>query len=229
MSTHLGRNTLAALGLLVAATTISSAQSAAQFGRMEFLAPGGPGSGQDQAARAFEEALKAENLVSGTQVSHFAGGGGMTAISQFLTTKKGNSNAVVTQGAGHLSFPLANKTPVSLRDVVPLARLAGEYEILIVRSDSEFKTVDDLVTKYKAESGLGHLGRRGERLHRPHFLRDDIEGRRHPGATVNFIPHSNTGEIVAAVLGGHVQVGGGGYQDFAPQIEGGKIRVIAVG
>jgi hypothetical protein len=29
---------------------------------MEFLVPGGPGSGQDQAARAYEEALKSENL-----------------------------------------------------------------------------------------------------------------------------------------------------------------------
>jgi len=50
-----------------------------------------------------------------------------------------------------------------------------------------------------------------------------------PAQKLNFIPHTNTGEIVAAVLGGHVQVGAGGYQDFAPQIEAGKMRVIAVG
>lgn len=118
MITGLARNTLAAAGILMAAVTTSQAQ----FGRMEFLVPGGRGSGQDQAARAFEEALKTENLVTGTQVTHYAGGGGMIAISQFLTTKSGNSNAVVTQGAGHLSFPLSNKTPVSLRDVTPLAR-----------------------------------------------------------------------------------------------------------
>ena len=31
------------------------------------------------------------------------------------------------------------------------------------------------------------------------------------------------------MLGGHVAVGAGGYQDFLPQIEAGKIRVIAVG
>ncbi len=56
---------LAAAGFLAALT----AAGAADFGRLEFLVPGGPGSGQDQAARAFEEALKAENLVSGTQVT----------------------------------------------------------------------------------------------------------------------------------------------------------------
>jgi putative tricarboxylic transport membrane protein len=219
------RNTLVALGLLVATTTASSAQS----GRMEFLVPGGPGSGQDQAARAFEEALKKENLVTGTQVTHYAGGGGMIAISQFLTTKAGNSNAVVTQGAGHLSFPLSNKTPVSLRDVTPLARIAGEYELLVVRSDSEFKTIDDLVAKYKANppSITWGAGARGSTDHIFYAMISKAVGI--PAQKLNFIPHTNTGEIVAAVLGGHVQVGAGGYQDFAPQIEAGKIRVLAVG
>ena len=225
MTTRFVRNTVAAFSLLVAATTSSSAQ----LGRMEFLVPGGPGSGQDQAARAFEEALKAENLVSGTQVTHYAGGGGMIAISQFLTTKKGNANAVVTQGAGHLSFPLSNKTPVSLRDVTPLARLAGEYEILVVRSDSEFKTIDDLVKKYKANpaSVTWGAGARGSTDHIFYAMISKAVGV--PAQQLNFIPHTNTGEIVAAVLGGHVQVGAGGYQDFAPQIEAGKIRVLAVG
>jgi putative tricarboxylic transport membrane protein len=225
MNTHFVRNTLAAVGLLVAAT----ATNAAEFGRLEFLVPGGPGSGQDQAARAFEEALKAENLVTGTQVTHYAGGGGMIAVSQFLTTKKGNGNAVLTQGAGHLSFPLSNKTPVSLRDVTPLARLAGEYELMVVRTDSEFKTIDDLVAKYKANppSITWGAGARGSTDHIFYAMVSKAVGI--PAQKLNFIPHTNTGEIVAAVLGGHVQVGAGGYQDFLPQIEAGKMRVIAVG
>jgi putative tricarboxylic transport membrane protein len=225
MNTRFVRNTFAALSLLVAA----SATNAAEFGRLEFIVPGGPGSGQDQAARAFEEALKAENLVTGTQVTHYAGGGGMIAVSQFLTTKKGNSNAVVTQGAGHLSFPLSNKTPVSLRDVTPLARIAGEYELLVVRSDSEFKTIDDLVAKYKANpaSITWGAGARGSTDHIFYAMISKAVGV--PAQKLNFIPHTNTGEIVAAVLGGHVHVGGGGYQDFAPQIEAGKMRVLAVG
>ena len=67
------RNSLVAFGLLIAA----SAPSYAQVSRLEFVVPGGPGSGLDQAARAFEEALKTEKLVTGTQVTHVAGGGGM--------------------------------------------------------------------------------------------------------------------------------------------------------
>jgi putative tricarboxylic transport membrane protein len=212
--------------LLAAAAAPALAQ---EFGRLEMIVPGGPGSGQDQAARAFEEALKAEKLISGAQIIHYAGGGGMIAVSQFLTSKAGNGNAVVTQGAGHLSFPLSNKTPVSLNDVIPLARLAGEYELLVVRANSEFKTIDDLVAKYKANPsaitwGAGSTGSTDHIFYALISKAAGIDPKK-----LNYIPHANTGDIVAAVLGGHVHIGAGGYQDFAPQIQAGRMRVLAVG
>jgi putative tricarboxylic transport membrane protein len=202
---------------------------AQDFGRLEMIVPGGPGSGQDQAARAFEEAMRAEKLISGAQIIHYAGGGGMIAVSQFLTSKAGNGNAVVTQGAGHLSFPLSNKTPVSLNDVVPLARLAGEYELVVVRANSEFKTIDDLIAKYKANPssitwGAGSTGSTDHIFYALISKAAGIDPKK-----LNYIPHANTGDIVAAVLGGHVQVGAGGFQDFAPQIQAGRMRVLAVG
>ena len=219
------RGIVAALLLLTAA----SSTQAADFGKLEMIVPGGPGSGQDQAARAFEEAMRAEKLISGAQIIHYAGGGGMIAVSQFLTGKVGNPNAVVTQGAGHLSFPLSNKTPVSLNDVVPLARLAGEYELIVVRSNSEFKTIDDLIAKYKANPssiswGAGSTGSTDHIFYALVSKAAGVDPKK-----LNYIPHANTGDIVAAVLGGHVLVGAGGFQDFAPQIQGGRMRVLAVG
>ncbi|HRD76290.1 MAG TPA: tripartite tricarboxylate transporter substrate binding protein, partial [Hyphomicrobiaceae bacterium] len=92
--------------------------------------PGGPGSGLDQAARGVEDALKAENLAGAIRIANVTGGGGMIALSQFVTTKEANKTAVVFQGAGTVFFPLTNKTQVSLADVRPLARLAGEYEVM---------------------------------------------------------------------------------------------------
>ena len=226
MTRHPVRTLLAASALLVAAAMPAASQ---QFGRLEMLVPGGPGSGQDQAARAVEEAMRAEKLVSGVQIVHIPGGGGMIAVSQFLTGKVGNPNAVVTQGAGHLAFPLSNKTPVSLNDVVPLARLAGEYELLVVRTNSEFKTVDDLIAKYKGDPtsitwGAGSTGSTDHIFYALISKAAGIDPKK-----LNYIPHANTGDIVAAVLGGHVQVGAGGFQDFAPQIQAGRMRVLAVG
>jgi putative tricarboxylic transport membrane protein len=212
--------------LLAAAVAPALAQ---EFGRLEMVVPGGPGSGQDKAARAFEQAMRAEKLISGAQIMHVAGGGGMMAVSQFLTSKAGNGNAVVTQGAGHLSFPLSNKTPVSLNDVVPLARLAGEYELLVVRTESEFKTIDDVIAKYKANPGsiVWAAGARGSTDHIFYALISKAAGI--DAKRLNYLPHANTGDIVAAVLGGHAHVGAGGYQDFITQVQGGRMRVLAVG
>jgi len=224
MLAHTFRAVLAGAVLLTA-----SAAAAQSFGRLEMVVPGGPGSGQDQAARAYEEALRTERLIAGSQIQHVAGGGGMIAISQFLTGKVGNGNAIVTQGAGHLSFPLSNRTPVSLDNVTPLARLAGEYEIMVVRSNSEFKTVGELIAKYKANpaSISWGAGSRGSTDHIFYALVSKAAGV--DPKLLNYIPHENTGDIVAAVLGGHVHVGAGGYQDFASQVQAGRMRVLAVG
>ena len=48
---------------------------------------------------------------------------------------------------------LTNKAPVTLDDVTPLARLTGEYELIVVPADSPIKTMGDLVAKLKADPG----------------------------------------------------------------------------
>ena len=48
-----------------------------------------------------------------------------------------------------------------------LARLAGEYELLVVRSQSEYKTIEELTAKYKANpsSIVWAAGSRGSTDH----------------------------------------------------------------
>ena len=45
---------------------------------------------------------------------------------------------------------------------------------------------------------------------------------------INYVAFRGGGEAVAAILGGNVTVGGSGYSEFAPHIESGKMRPIAV-
>src|SRR3546814_8882696 len=46
---------------------------------------------------------------------------------------------------------LTNKAPVSLEQTTPIARLTGEYEVIVVPAASEIQTPDDLVAKFKAD------------------------------------------------------------------------------
>ena len=66
---------------------------------------------------------------------------------------KGNDNAVLVMGAIMVGGILTNKSPVTLDEVVPLARLTIEYNAIAVAPNSPFKTVKDLTDALKADPG----------------------------------------------------------------------------
>jgi putative tricarboxylic transport membrane protein len=213
----------------LAVVSMSASASVAQMSKLEMVAPGGPGSGQDQVARAVAEALQKEGIVNNVQVLNIAGGGGMVAFAQFVSSRKGDASAVLTQGAGHVLFPISNKTPVSMNDVTPLALLAGEWEVIVTKKNSGINSVAELLEKYKANPGSVTWagGSPGATDHV--FMANLIRGAKLDPKVMNFVPHENTGDVVVAVLGGQVSVGAGGYQDFAQQVESGDLKVLAVG
>lgn len=195
---------------------------------LDITVPGGPGSGLDQVARAIEDAVRHDKLASGTRVTNVPGGGGMVALSQFVTGKKGNPQAVVVQGAGTVFFPLTNNTAVSLADVRPIARLAGEYEVVVVRAESDIKSFAQLIERFKANPGSVAWGGGSPGSTENLFFARIAKQAGVPLQRLNFIPHPNTGEVVISALNGQATVVGGGLQDFITQIESGKLRLLAV-
>jgi putative tricarboxylic transport membrane protein len=217
----------AAFGTAVMATL--GRQAAAQAIRtLDITVPGGPGSGLDQVARAMEEAVRQDRLAPAVRVNNVPGGGGMVAISQFVTSKRGNAQAVVVQGAGTVFFPLTNRTPVSLADVRPLARLAGEYEVIVVRGDSAIRSFPDLIQRFKADPGSIAWGGGSPGSTENIFFARIAKIAGVDLKRLNFIPHPNTGEVVVSALNGQVSLVGGGMQDFITQVEAGKMRLLAV-
>ena len=211
-------------GVLAVAATGADARG---LKSLDITVPGGPGSGLDQVARAIEDAVKKESLASRVRVVNVPGGGGMVALSQFITSKQGNKEAVVVQGAGTVFFPLTNKTPVSLADVRPLARLAGEYEVIAVRTESDIRTFADLMERFKSNPGSVAWGGGSPGSTENIFFARLAKQAGMTPRQVNFIPHPNTGEVVVSALNGQATVVGGGLQDFETQIEGGKLRLLA--
>ena len=115
----------------------------AEIKGLEIIAPAGPGGGYDQLARATQEVSAAEALASGVQVQNIPGAGGTIGLAQFVTKKRAQPRLMVA-GLGMVGAILINKSPVTLDQVTPLARLTGEYQPLVVAADSPIKTLDDL-------------------------------------------------------------------------------------
>ena len=79
--------------------------------------------------------------------------GGTVGLAQFAQKDAGNGNALLVNGLVMVGAILTNKSAVTLEQVTPIARLTGEYEVIVVPADSDIQTLADLVAKVKADPG----------------------------------------------------------------------------
>jgi putative tricarboxylic transport membrane protein len=203
------------------------APARAEIKSLEIIAPAGPGGGYDQLARATQEVLEKHGLASGVQVVNIPGAGGTIGLAQFVTKSTRNPGLMVA-GLGMVGAIHINKSPVSLEQVMPLARLTGEYQPLVVAADSPIKTLEDLVAKFKADPGSVSWG--GFALGSPdHLLCASIVKAIGGDVTkMNYIVSGAGGEMLAQVMGGHITAATGGLNEFAQQLQAGKLRALAI-
>ncbi len=199
----------------------------AEIKNLEIIAPANTGGGYDQHARALQQVLQDLNLASGVQVVNIPGAGGTIGLSQFVTAKKRNPSLMIG-GLGMIGAILINKSPVSLDQVAPLALLTGEYQPLVVAADSPIRTLDDLIQKFKADPGSVTWG--GFAVGSPDHILSGLVIKAVGGdvSRMNYIASGAGGELMAALLGNHITVGTGGYNEFASQLEAGKLRAIGI-
>jgi len=212
---------------VLAACTIATVPVRAEMKGLEIIAPANTGGGYDQQARALQQVLQDLNLASGVQVMNVPGAGGTIGLSQFVTAKKRNPSLMIG-GLGMIGAILTNKAPVTLDQVTPLARLTGEYQPLVVAANSPIKSLQDLVDKFKADPGSVSWG--GFAVGSPDHILSGLVIKATGGdvSKMNYIASGAGGELMAALLGNHITVGTGGYNEFASQLEAGKLRAIGI-
>lgn len=213
--------TVAALGMLVSGPVLA-------VENLKMMVPANPGGGWDQTGRALEAAMKANNIVKSVQIENKGGAAGTIGLAQFVNSDKGNANALMVGGAVMVGGIITNKSPVTLSQVTPIARLTGEYEVVVVPADSKFKTMKDLVAQLKKDPGSVSWGG-GSKGGVDHILAALIaKDQGVDPAKINYIAYAGGGEATAAILGGHVAAGISGYGEFEAQITAGKMRAIAI-
>ena len=130
---RLSRRTLAAS--LMAGAMALALPAQAEIKNLDIIAPANPGGGWDQTARAMQAALQTDGLAGGIQVENIGGAGGTVGLAQFVSSKGKKGDAILVGGLVMVGAILTNKSPVTLANVTPLARLTGEYQIVVVPAD----------------------------------------------------------------------------------------------
>jgi putative tricarboxylic transport membrane protein len=195
---------------------------------LKMMIPANPGGGWDQTGRNLASAMQSVKLVSSVQFDNKGGAGGTIGLAQFVNSSKGDPNAVLIGGMVMVGAIYLDSSPVNLSMVTPLARLTGEYEIIVVPANSPHKTMADLIKVLKADPGKVSWGG-GSAGGTDHILAGLIaKATGVDPAKINYVPFKGGGEAIAAIVGGHVTVGVSGVGEFAEQIKGGRMRALAV-
>lgn len=217
-------------GLLAASVTtfgLLAGAPALALDTVKILVPANPGGGWDQTGRGLQQALQ-QSGVKKVQVDNKGGAAGTIGLAQFVNSAKGDGSALLVGGSVMVGGIALNKSPVKLSQVTPIARLTGEYDVLVVPADSPIKSVKDLMERFKANPGSVSWGG-GSAGGTDHIIVAMIAQNQGVDVSkINYIAHSGGGEAAAAIMGGHVTVGLSGYNEFSGQIATKKLRPLAV-
>ena len=216
------------LASAAAIATLAATAAFAAPAELTIMAPAAPGGGWDQTARSMQSVLQESKIVGNVQVVNVPGAGGTVGLAQFVTGDKGNATKLIVGGYVMVGAIIANKSPVSLADVTPLARLTGEYDAIVVPKDSPITSMAELVDKLKADPGSVSWagGSAGGVDHIAVGLIAKAVGV--DPTKINYIPYSGGGEALAAILGGQVTAGISGYGEFEGQVKAGELRLLAL-
>jgi putative tricarboxylic transport membrane protein len=215
---------------MMKALTLDVGAAAAQpaYDQLRVIAPAAPGGGWDQTARVMQQVLQRTGLARTVAVENVSGAAGTIGLARFIGAERGRGDAVMVSGLIMLGAIVTHRSAVTLRDVTPIARLTGEYEVIVVPAASLFRSLGDVLGALRTRPeeiswGGGSAGGSDQILA---GLVADAAGV--APERINYIAFSGGGESLSAIVGGQVTVGVNGLAELAAQIDAGTVRVLAI-
>lgn len=213
-----------ALGL-AAALGLGAAPAAGQMAGVEVLAPGRPGDGADQLARAIAEGLGTTLLVPRTIAVDLPNE--TTAFIDFLEGKRPRAGLMVIS-LSTVGVMLGARTADRLDACRPVALLAGERQPIVVPAASPLRDIKDLMRLLAEDASQVNWGGR-TRFGADHQL--CLELTRLAGGDVERVvyrPFETSAEASTVALRGKLTVASGALPDFLQQVRGGAMRALAI-
>jgi putative tricarboxylic transport membrane protein len=175
-----------------------------------------------------QQVARESGVARTASVENIPGAAGTIGLARFIGSERGSDDVLMVSGLIMLGGIVTHRSPVSLGDVTPIARLTGEYEVIVVAAGSPFRSLEDVIRELRARPeavswGGGSAGGSDQILA---GLVADAVGV--APSRINYIAFSGGGESLAAIVGGQVSVGVNGLAELAAQIEAGSVRVLAI-
>ncbi|WP_223864842.1 MULTISPECIES: tripartite tricarboxylate transporter substrate binding protein [unclassified Streptomyces] len=196
---------------------------------LRILVPNTPGGGYDTTARTVARVLEETGTTSDMEVFNLPGAGGTVGL-QRTVDERGNGRLALQMGLGVLGASHVAHAKVTVARTTPIARLIEEPEAVVVREDSPYRTIADLVAGWRTHPGDVTVGG-GSSLGGPDHLLPMALARTvgiQPKAVRYDAYDGGGGDLLPALLDGRVDFATSGIGEFLDQIAAGQLRVLAV-
>ena len=194
----------------------------------ECIAPAGPGGGWDTTMRMITKVLTGEGIITQAMpVVNKPGGGGGVALAYIA--KKKDPHVITVYSPPLLLINLTGQTPLSFRNVTPIAMLINDFAAFAVPKNSPYKTMTELFDAMKKDPKsvkVGGASSPGSMDHIQFLQAAKAAGVENLGDII-YVAFQG-GEALAALLGGHIDVYSTGMAEIVGPLEADDIRALAV-
>ena len=216
---------VAAAAAMLGAGGIASAQSPFPSRAVHIFVPYSAGGGVDILARTLGDVVSRQWGQS-VVVENRPGAGGVVA-SQALVTSAPDGYTLIVVASGHATNPfLYPRIPYdTFKDFTPISLLASSANILLVRTDSPFKTLGDMIAQARAKPGslsFGHAGN-GTSTHLAGELLKKLAG-----IDIDAISYKGGAPAINDLLGGQIPMSFNNTPEASGQLAAGTLRALAV-
>jgi len=216
---------IAAAMMMMMAGGLAFAESAFPEKPVHIFVPYAPGGGVDVLARTLGDAVSrqwGQSIV----IENRPGAGGVVA-SQALASATPDGYTLIVVASGHATNPfLYPKLPYdTFKNFTPISLLASSANILLVRADSPFKTLSDVIAQAKTKPGglsFGHSGN-GTSTHLAGELLKSLAK-----IDIEAIPYKGGAPAISDLLGGQIPMSFNNGPESVGQLEAGTLRALAV-
>src|SRR5450759_1145393 len=192
---------------------------------VHILVPYPAGGGVDIVARTLGDELS-KHWGQPVVIENRPGAGGVIASQAVATSPKdGYMLIVVASGHATNAFLYANLPYDTFKDFTPISLLGSSPNILLVRADSPFKTLADLIAEAKKKPGslsYGHAGN-GTSTHLAGELLKSLAK-----VDLTGVPYKGGAPVITDLLGGHLPISFNNAPESLGQITSGTLRALAV-
>lgn len=192
---------------------------------VEFVIPYGLGGGADLLARTVIKIVQDENLVPVTLTPvNKPGGGAAVGVSYVASTKNDDPHTLVLFNPQTQITPLRVEGALGWRSLKPVANLMLDDYLIFARKESPYENaaamVEDAKTKPESSISIGSAG-----------TADDMAIAVFEAATgikLNTVRFDSGGEILTALLGGHVDLAAGNPLEYMGHLESGDVKALGL-